>query len=366
MNDILNQLAIYLNSAAGVVIFVFAIVGVALTYAGLKIYWLVVFLVGMIPGLIIGAGIGAGMGWPEIGVFLFALLIGGLTGIASIWATVLAIFVLGGFVGAVIAAAFGAQEPVILIIAGLVGGGTFVGLHQVAIVIGTAFTGAGFLTYAAVNTFSIVRVGHPAWLPGSFLSYVGYLGRNAYNSGGLEGAFRSAGSSLLVFLFFFASGLLVQFNFHRIFGGAVKTGAGAADGLLKPKELDWSSLADKKPDVREAEKPAVIEDTATPSLPPPTWRLALFQDGTFLETRSLPAGRYRLGRTEEADIRLADPAVSRLHLEIEVKTDGGLELKDLGSANGTWREGTERILTDSPDHGHWYQMGAAQIIFQRG
>lgn len=52
---------------------------------------------------------------------------------------------------------------------------------------------------------------------------------------------------------------------------------------------------------------------------------------------SLPVrpGRVRLGRGEEAEVRVACADVSRLHCEIEVGEDGRVTVADLGSRNGT-------------------------------
>ena len=49
----------------------------------------------------------------------------------------------------------------------------------------------------------------------------------------------------------------------------------------------------------------------------------------------LPPGRVRLGRGEEAEIRVAAKDVSRVHCEIEVFEDGRVTVTDLGSRNGT-------------------------------
>ena len=49
----------------------------------------------------------------------------------------------------------------------------------------------------------------------------------------------------------------------------------------------------------------------------------------------LPLGRVRLGRGEEAEIRVSAQDVSRVHCEIEVGEDGRVSVTDLGSRNGT-------------------------------
>ncbi|NUR58960.1 MAG: FHA domain-containing protein, partial [Catenulispora sp.] len=52
-------------------------------------------------------------------------------------------------------------------------------------------------------------------------------------------------------------------------------------------------------------------------------------------SRPLPPGRFRLGRGEQADIRVECPDISRLHCELDVGRDGRVTVRDLGSRNGT-------------------------------
>jgi ABC transport system ATP-binding/permease protein len=61
---------------------------------------------------------------------------------------------------------------------------------------------------------------------------------------------------------------------------------------------------------------------------------------------SLPEGKERMviGREDSCDIVLKAPQVSRRHAELRRLPDGGLELRDLGSINGTYVNG-ERIKT---------------------
>jgi len=50
---------------------------------------------------------------------------------------------------------------------------------------------------------------------------------------------------------------------------------------------------------------------------------------------SLSPGRLVIGRSQEAELRVPSPAVSRQHCEIEVGPSG-LVIRDLGSRNGTF------------------------------
>ncbi len=53
----------------------------------------------------------------------------------------------------------------------------------------------------------------------------------------------------------------------------------------------------------------------------------------------LHPGRFTIGRSEEADIRIDDPRLSRRHTEVCVDADG-VSLRDLGSTNGTYVDRT--------------------------
>jgi pSer/pThr/pTyr-binding forkhead associated (FHA) protein/ABC-type multidrug transport system ATPase subunit len=54
----------------------------------------------------------------------------------------------------------------------------------------------------------------------------------------------------------------------------------------------------------------------------------------------LAASALRIGRTPDNDVVLDDPLVSRSHAAVRRGTDGGFHLLDLGSANGTFVNGT--------------------------
>jgi hypothetical protein len=96
-----------------------------------------------------------------------------------------------------------------------------------------------------------------------------------------------------------------------------------------------------------------------------SWTLVLYHDGNSVATHPLAMGSYTVGRHEDSDFRINDPAVSRRHLTIRVDDLGRVELKDEGSSNGTWKNGRDRISTDAPGQGNWYQMGRSQLLFQR-
>lgn len=78
---------------------------------------------------------------------------------------------------------------------------------------------------------------------------------------------------------------------------------------------------------------------ASPALP--RHRLQLMVDGSVAQSYDVGPLGLRIGRSEPAEIVLADKRVSRRHCTIELHGDG-LVVRDLGSTNGTFVDG-ERI-----------------------
>jgi ABC-type multidrug transport system ATPase subunit/ABC-type multidrug transport system permease subunit len=74
-----------------------------------------------------------------------------------------------------------------------------------------------------------------------------------------------------------------------------------------------------------------------------------------------PGERLTLGRDESNDVVLDDPNVSRFHAEV-LRTDGRIEIRDLGSRNGTRLDGelTRRAPLDT---GSEIGIGAYSLIF---
>ncbi|MCW2538863.1 MAG: hypothetical protein JWN95_588 [Frankiales bacterium] len=84
------------------------------------------------------------------------------------------------------------------------------------------------------------------------------------------------------------------------------------------------------------------------------------------EVRDVLHTRLRIGRSVDADIRLADPDVSRLHAELQV-APGQLRIRDLGSTNGTTVAGlqiTAELTTI--DFGSRIQVGGSTLAVVRG
>lgn len=78
----------------------------------------------------------------------------------------------------------------------------------------------------------------------------------------------------------------------------------------------------------------------------------------------LRAGRTVVGRREDCDVVIADPAVSRRHLQIEW-TEGGVELQDLNSTNGTFVN-DRRVTAHRLSPGDRIRIGATVLEYREG
>ena len=73
------------------------------------------------------------------------------------------------------------------------------------------------------------------------------------------------------------------------------------------------------------------------------------------QTFRIPNGKTNVGRANDCDIQVADPSISRHHLEL-LNVGGVVRVIDLGSTNGSWVNAealTQRVLSD----GDKIQMG---------
>ena len=81
------------------------------------------------------------------------------------------------------------------------------------------------------------------------------------------------------------------------------------------------------------------------------------------QTHSLSKARVVLGRSREADVRVADESISRRHAEIRHE-DGAYWLVDLGSMNGS-RVNGKRVDRERLDDGDRITIGSTEIVFGR-
>ncbi|MFP6663386.1 MAG: sigma 54-interacting transcriptional regulator [Deltaproteobacteria bacterium] len=80
------------------------------------------------------------------------------------------------------------------------------------------------------------------------------------------------------------------------------------------------------------------------------------------EIRELGA-ETRIGRSPDVDIELADLSVSRHHALIRDEGNGRIILADLGSANGTWRNGERLALPTALRNGDSIRIGGVDLRF---
>ena len=79
--------------------------------------------------------------------------------------------------------------------------------------------------------------------------------------------------------------------------------------------------------------------------------------------RAISTGRIALvGRAPNADLRLAEPQVSRLHARIEARNDG-VYVEDRGSRNGTAGKGEPVTAPTRIEPGDELLIGNARVVF---
>lgn len=71
-----------------------------------------------------------------------------------------------------------------------------------------------------------------------------------------------------------------------------------------------------------------------------------------------------LGRLPECEVSLADPNVSRRHAEVRAGEDGGYVVRDLGSTNGTRRNGVIVTGAERLAPGDEITVGASTVVFE--
>jgi hypothetical protein len=82
-------------------------------------------------------------------------------------------------------------------------------------------------------------------------------------------------------------------------------------------------------------------------------------------TRHPLTERVVVGRGSEADLRINDPGVSRLHAELRLEDAGDLVVEDLGSTNGTLVDG-QRIERTRLHDGATVRVGHTDLVVRIG
>ena len=95
------------------------------------------------------------------------------------------------------------------------------------------------------------------------------------------------------------------------------------------------------------------------------WILRTVTEGLPEQTfRILPGGVRTIGRATGADFIVDAALVSRVHCRVTALPDGGLELRDLDSTNGTFVNG-QRIETARLASGDRIQVGRVELVSLR-
>lgn len=95
------------------------------------------------------------------------------------------------------------------------------------------------------------------------------------------------------------------------------------------------------------------------------WILRTASEGEPEQTfRVLPGSIRTVGRSTGADFIVEAPLVSRVHCRLTVLPDGGLEVRDLDSTNGTFVNG-ERVQTATVTSGDRLGVGRMELVVLR-
>ena len=87
---------------------------------------------------------------------------------------------------------------------------------------------------------------------------------------------------------------------------------------------------------------------------------AVGEDGA----KVLGAGRFVLGRSPAADLRLTDGTVALEHAEVQVSGDGRVFVRDLGGGDGVLVDGVVRSVAELFD-GSRVELGEVTLLFHR-
>jgi pSer/pThr/pTyr-binding forkhead associated (FHA) protein len=92
------------------------------------------------------------------------------------------------------------------------------------------------------------------------------------------------------------------------------------------------------------------------------WVLRTVSEGIPEQTfRILPGGIRTVGRAVGADFILEAALVSRIHCRLTASPDGGLELRDMDSTNGTFVNG-KRVDSARLASGDRVQIGRVELL----
>jgi transcriptional regulator with GAF, ATPase, and Fis domain len=93
------------------------------------------------------------------------------------------------------------------------------------------------------------------------------------------------------------------------------------------------------------------------------WRIAVTLGPSKGLVTKLGEGLIRVGSADTNEVTLEDPKISRVHIEVELLPTG-LRVRDLGSKNGTFFQGSRIGTVDLPPSGAVLTLGDSEIAFQ--
>jgi hypothetical protein len=149
------------------------------------------------------------------------------------------------------------------------------------------------------------------------------------------------------------------------------------DVSVKPNDMEIDAANDPMATPSSAPPPSVLRSVPTPSTArvsdaPDLDATARFTPAAPATTLEMIAGEYvgralpltdgfTMGRGPASTLQLADPGVSRLHVEIVWEEGDGWVIRDLGSTNGTYVNG-RKITTHALRTGDQIQLGGTKLV----
>jgi pSer/pThr/pTyr-binding forkhead associated (FHA) protein len=94
------------------------------------------------------------------------------------------------------------------------------------------------------------------------------------------------------------------------------------------------------------------------------WILRTAESDSEKTFRVTPGSIRTVGRATGADFIVDAPLVSRVHCRLTALADGGLEVRDLDSTNGTFVNG-ERVQTAKVTSGDRLGVGRVELVVLR-
>lgn len=347
------------QAAASGAALVALLVGGALNYFGFRLHQIALFLAGGALGLVVGAGI-TGVFSGRVDPFL-TVLVAVLFGFLAIVVQRAVVCGLGAAIGIGLAILAGGTDPILLSLAAIVCGAIALALYRFAIVVGTSFLGSGLMTYGVLVMLA--------------LSHENAL-RVVWNDPGTL-----AVQNLLIFAGLFVSGVLVQYHFsfaalsgtradgragldQRTAGAVHREPANQQQERPEP-ELEKGVRGDPPPysGMRDIDPSEVFQAAGSPSRGAPKWFGILYPADGAPRRFAIDVEPVVVGRDANCRIAVDDELISREHLRLSRLEDCVL-IEDMGSRNGTWHEGRQRVERAMAAHGDWFMVGDTRLLVQ--